>query len=96
MLRVATSRNHILTSDNPSSLVGPAAVDFAQDISSSQSSVFGVSGIPLTYERPENGEVGKEPDSREEHVEPGESFVFKIPEDLRKGWLRKSEGAQNL
>jgi hypothetical protein len=45
----------------------------------------GVSGIHMTYGKFGNGEIGKEVPLEEEHLGPGDSYVFEIDEVFKKG-----------
>jgi hypothetical protein len=53
----------------------------------------GVSGIPLEYGKPDSDEVGKDPDPDAEHLKPGDTFLFAIPESLEGGLTKKNQRA---
>jgi hypothetical protein len=45
----------------------------------------GDSGIPLVYGTAKNVDIGEFADPEDIHLDPGKTYVFTIPEDLRKG-----------
>jgi hypothetical protein len=51
----------------------------------------GVAGIPLTYGKDENGDIGKGINLSDDHFNPSESYVFEIPEYLSRGLAKRNE-----
>ena len=51
----------------------------------------GVSGIPLTYGKHENGLIEKGANPTDEHLDPGKTYVFTVPEVFRKGLAAKQK-----
>lgn len=56
----------------------------------------GESGIHLMYGDPKNGLIRTRASTRDTHLEPGETYVFKVPEMYKKGLKAKHEKLQDL